>query len=103
MVVAACGDEFEFAGLVVNLFGVLAGEEEAFDLCGGVQGVLLFGMEFVGVGFEHAAQVAGVGGTVLVDDDAEDEDFAVAEDVSWDPVESAPIDSEAEVAFFFAR
>src|SRR6202158_5262545 len=39
---AAGGDEFEFAGFVVDLFGVFAGEEKAFDLGGGIKGVLLF-------------------------------------------------------------
>jgi hypothetical protein len=40
VVVAAGVDELELAGLVVALLGVLAGEEEALDLGGRVEGVL---------------------------------------------------------------
>jgi hypothetical protein len=42
VVVAAGVDELELAGFVVALLGVFAGEEEAFDLVGRVEGVVLF-------------------------------------------------------------
>ena len=83
---------------MVCLLGVLAGEEEALDLGSGVERVLLLGVEFVGVLLEHRAQVAGVERAVLVDDDAEDQDFAVAEDVGGNPVKRAPVNAEAQVA-----
>ena len=98
VIVAAGGDEIEFAGLVVLLLRILAGEEEALDFGGRVERVLLFGMELVGVVLQHAAQVAGVGRAILVDDDAEDEHLAVAEDVGGNPVKRAPVDAEAQVA-----
>ena len=80
------------------LFGVFAGEEEAFNLGGCVQRVLLLLEELVGVGLQHAAQVAGVRCAVLVDDVAEDQNLAVAEDVGGHPVEGAPVDAEAQIA-----
>ena len=49
MIVAAGGDEIEFAGLVVRLLRIFAGEEEALDFSGRIERVLLFGMELVGV------------------------------------------------------
>ena len=98
MVVAAGVDELELAGLVVVLLGVLAGEEEALDLGGRVEGVLLLLEQLVGVALEHAAQVARVGCSVLVDDVAEDQHFAGAEDVGGNPVEGAPVDAQAQIA-----
>jgi hypothetical protein len=50
VVVAAGVDELELAGLVVALLGVFAGEEEALNLVGGVERVLLLLVELVGFG-----------------------------------------------------
>ena len=99
VIVAASGDEIEFTGFVICLFSILAGEEETFDFGRGVERVLLFSVEFIGVILQHSAEIAGVKCAVLIDDDAEDEDFAVAEDVGGDPVKGAPVDAETEVAF----
>ena len=55
-------------------------------------------MEIAGVILEHAANVAGVGRAALINDFAEDQDFAGAEDVGWRPVKCGPIDAEAEIA-----
>jgi len=49
MIVAAGGDEIEFACLVVLLLSIFAGEEEALDFSGGIERELLFGIELVGV------------------------------------------------------
>ena len=100
VVVSAGRDEFEFAGFVVGLLGILAGEEEALDLGGRIQGVLLFCVELVSVGLQHTAQIAGVGRAVLVDDDAEDKHLAIAKNVCGHPVEGAPIDAETQIALF---
>ena len=98
VIVAAGVDELEFARLVVMLLGVVAGEEEAFNLIGGVQRVALFLVQLVGVGLQHAAQVAGVRRAVLVDDGAEHQHLAVAEHIGRNPVERAPVDAQAQVA-----
>src|SRR6185437_6539622 len=100
VVVAAGVDEFEFAGLMVLALGVLAGEKKAFNFRGGVERVLLFLEQVVCVVLEHAAKIARVLRAILVDDIAEDEHLAVAEDVGGHPVEGAPVDAEAEIALF---
>jgi len=103
VVVAAVGDEFELARFVVALLGILACKQKALDLGSRVQGVAV-GLELlVGVALEHAAQVAGVGGSVLVDDVAEDQYLAGAENICRHPVEGAPVDAEAKVAFLLRR
>ncbi len=73
MVVATGVDELELAGLVVVLLGVLAGEEEAFDLSGAFSVYCLSLRSLSAVALEHAAQIARVRGAVLVDDVAEDQ------------------------------
>jgi hypothetical protein len=52
----------------------------------------------VGVVLEHAAQIAGVGSSVLVDDVAEDQHLAVAENIGGHPVEGAPVDAQPQIA-----
>ena len=98
VVVAAGVYELELAGLMEDFFRLLAGEEEAFDLSGGVEGVSFFGVELVGVIFEDTAHVARVRRSILIDDDAKDENLTVAEDVGGNPVKGAPINAKAEVA-----
>ena len=88
-----------FAGFVVARFGVGAVEEEAFDFIGGVERVALFFVQLVGEGLERAADVGFVRRAVLVDDFAEDENFAGTENVRGAPVERAPVDAEAQIAF----
>ena len=86
-------------GFVIVPLGVEALEEEAFDFVGGVERVAVLLVELVGVAFEHAANVGGVGRAALVDDFAEDQHFAGAEDVGGRPVERAPVDAQAKIAF----
>ncbi len=100
VIVAAGGNKLELAGLVIYLFGVLAGKQKALDLGGGVEGVLFLGVELVGVVFQDAAKVARVEGAVLVDDGSEHQHLAVAEDVGGNPVERAPVNAQAQVALF---
>ena len=57
-------------------FGVESGEEEAFDLVGGVQGVALLLVQAVREALQHTAHIGGIAGAVLVDDFAEDEHLA---------------------------
>ncbi len=89
--------------VVIASLRVLAGEEKAFDLVGRVQRPALLRVELVGVALQHAAQVAGVWLAVLVDDGAEDQHLAGAEDVGGHPVEGAPVDAQAQVAFLLRR
>ncbi len=79
--------------------GIGAFEQESFDFVGGVECVALFLVEFVGVSLEHAANVAGVGCAALVDDLAEHQHLAGSEYVGGSPVERAPIDAQAQIAF----
>ena len=103
VVVAAGVDELELARLVVFLLRILAREQEALDLGGRVQRVLLLLEQLVGVVLEHAAHVAGVRRAVLVDDVAEDQHLAVAENVGRHPVEGGPVNAQAQVALLLRR
>ncbi len=99
MVVAAGVDVIEPGCLVVAAFGIGAVEEEAFDFVGGVESVALLLVEALRVGFEDAADIGAVGRAVLIDDFAEDQHFAGAEDVGRGPIDGAPIHGKTEVAF----
>src|SRR5579864_9372666 len=99
MVVSAGVDIFELAAFVIVPLGVGAFKEKSFDFVGGVESVFLFLVKVFGVILEYAANVAGVRRPSLVDDLAEDQDLAGTEDVSRSPVERAPIDAQAEIAF----
>ena len=103
VVVAAGVDELELAGLVIVALGVLAGEEEALNLGGRVQRVALLLEQLVRVALEHAAQVAGVRRSVLVDHVAEDQHLAIAEDIGRHPIEGAPVDAQAQIALLLRR
>ncbi len=103
MVVAAGVDVVEAADGGEAALGIDAGEEEAFDFVGGVQGVAAFLELLFREGLEEAAGVAGVGRAVLVDDVAEDEDFAGAEDVGGRVVEGSPVDDRGGGRSLFAR
>jgi len=100
VIVAAGRDELEFAGLMVGALGILAGEEEALDLSGCIQRVVVLLVLLIGIRLKHAAQIAGVGGAVLVDHVAKNQNLAVAENVGRHPVEGAPVDSKAQIALF---
>ena len=103
MVVAAGVDELEFAGLDVFLLRILTREQKALDLGGSVQRVVLVLEQLVGVVLEHTAHIARVGRAVLVDDVAEDQHFAITEDVGGHPVESAPVNAQTEIALLLRR
>jgi len=99
VIVAAGVDVFELAGLVIGALGIGPAEEETLDFVGGVERVAFFFVEGFRIALEDAANVGGVGRAVLVDYFPEDEDFAAAEIVGGRPIEGAPIDAEAEIAF----
>jgi len=103
VVVATRVDEFEFARLVEAPLGVAAGEEKTLNLIGRVQRVFFLGIELVAVGFEYAAQIAGIGRPVLIDDGAEDQHLSVAKHIGGHPEKRAPVDAEAKIAFPSAR
>jgi len=99
MIVAAGVHVFEFSGFVIVALGVGALEEEPFDFVGGVEREACFFVEGFGVALEDATNVCGIGRPILVDYFPEDENFAAAEIVGRRPVEGAPIDPQAEIAF----
>src|SRR5438045_8835935 len=92
-------DGFELAGLVIVALGIATLEEETLDFVGGVERESLGVVEGLRVILENASDIRGVGRAVFVDDFAEDQNFAGAEDVAWAPVEGAPIHVEAKVTF----
>ena len=98
MIVAAGIDVLEFGGFVIMTLGVGSFEEESFNFVGRVQRVFLLFVQIVGVGFQHAADVRGVRCAALIDNVAEHEDFARTKDIGRSPVESAPINPQAQVA-----
>src|SRR5215469_584191 len=100
MIVAAGIDKLELASFVKAPFGVSPGEKEAFDLVCRVECVALLSKEFVRVRLQYATQITGVGFAVLINDGAEDDYFSRAENVGGYPIEGAPVDSQAKVAFF---
>src|SRR5208283_5326263 len=99
MIVAAGVDILELAGLVIRALGVGALKQEAFNLVGGVERVVFLLMERVGIALEDTSDIGAVRRTILVNDVAEDQNFAAAEDVSRGPVEGSPIHAEAKIAF----
>src|SRR4029077_618940 len=98
MVVAAGVDILELASFVVAALGIGTLEQEAFDFVGGIQGIAVLLVLFGGKPLQHAANVGGVGFSVLVDDFAENQHFAGPEDISRRPVKGAPVDAEAKIA-----
>ena len=103
VIVAAGVDEIELARLVIALLGVLAGKQEALNLSRRVQGVAQFLIQLFRVVLQHAAQVARIRAAVFIDHIAEDQHFTVAENIGRHPVESAPVDAQAQVAFLLRR
>ena len=85
VVVAAGVDVLELAGLVIVAFGVVAFEDEAFDFVGGVERQALGVVKALRVVLEHAADIGGVRGAVLIDDFAEDQHFAGRRRHRWGP------------------
>ena len=100
--IAAVGDVIKTVIGLEILFRVDALEKKSFDLKGDLCLIAAFG-ERVGIVFEEAARVSGVGGAVDILDKPEDHDLARPEDVAWQPAETAPVDGEAEVAFSLLR
>ena len=99
MIISAGIDVLELAGFVVAALGIGPFEQEAFNLVGGVERVALLLVQAFGIPLEHAANIGGVRCTTLVDDLAEDQHLARAEDVGRRPVEGAPIDAQPQIAF----
>src|SRR5689334_5301844 len=99
MVVAAGVHIFELAGFVVATFSVSALKEEALNFIGGVERVAFLLVHLLGKNFERAANIGAVRRAALVDDFTKDQDFAGAENVRWRPIERAPVQPEAKIAF----
>src|SRR5580698_4714976 len=98
MIVAAGIDVLEFARLSVAPLGVDTGKEKAFDFVGGIEGVTVLFVLFLGIGLEHAPDIGGIDCSTLVDDFAEDQYFASSEVIGGGPIKGAPVDSQAQVA-----
>src|SRR5205823_3287226 len=78
---------FELAGFGIVPLGVYAFEEETFDFISRVQGVAVALELLLGEIFQYAANIGGVHSALLLDDIAEDHDFAGAEEIGGRPVE----------------
>ena len=85
VIIAAGVHILELAGLVIVPLRILAIEQEAFDFVGGIQRVAVLLVQALRVAFEHAADVGAVGLAVFIDDLAEHQHLAGAEDVGWAP------------------
>src|SRR5438128_1128517 len=79
MIVAAGIDELKLARLVEAPLRIAAREQEALNLVGRIQRVAALLVELVRIALQHAADVAGVERSVLVDDRAEYQHLAIAE------------------------
>ncbi len=103
VVVAAGRDEVENAGLVVAALGVAAAEQEALDLVGGVAHRLVLGPQLVGVGLQPGAHVGAIRPAVALLHLAEHQHLAGAEYIRRQPVESRPVDLQAQVGLGLLR
>src|ERR1700733_5063127 len=81
MIVTAGVDVLEFARLRVAPLGIDTGKEKAFDFIGGIEGVAVLLVLFLGIGFEHAANIGGIDCSRFVDDFAEDQHLAGSEEI----------------------
>src|SRR4029077_2523605 len=99
MIVAAGVHIFEFSGFVVTTFGVSALKEEALNFIGGVERVTFFLIHVLGKNFERAANISAIRRAALVNHFTEYKDFAGTENVRWRPIERAPVQPKAKVAF----
>src|SRR6202167_2927308 len=91
-------DVVEFARFGVAALGVDAGKEKAFDFVGGIEGVAVLLVLFLGIGFEHAADIGGIDRSGFVDDFAKDQHLAGSEEIGGGPVEGAPVNAQPQVA-----
>jgi hypothetical protein len=103
VVVAAGADELEGAGLVVAPLGLLALEQEPFDLVGGVADDVVLGVQGVGVVLQPGPHVPRVGAAVLVLHQPEHQHLAGAKDIGRHPVEGRPVDDQAQIGFRLHR
>jgi predicted secreted protein len=99
VVVAAGVYIIEFAGFMVAPLGVRTLKEEALDFIGGVERIAVFFVHVIGEDFQDAANIGAVRCSAFVNHVTEDQYFAGAENIRRRPVEGAPIQSQAKVAF----
>ncbi len=84
---------------MIVAFCIRTFEEETFNFVRSVERVALLLVEIVGVTLQDSANVGGVRRAVLVDHVAEDKDLAGSKYIGGRPIKSAPIHSQAQVAF----
>src|SRR5581483_6868494 len=99
MIVPARVYIIELASFVVAALRVRALKQEAFNFIGRIQCVALLLVQFVGELLQNAANISSIGLAVLIDYIAEDEYLSWTEDICRRPIECAPVDPEAQVAF----
>src|SRR5262252_6228820 len=99
MVIAAGVDVLEFLRLEVAALGVYTLEQEALDLIGGVERVVVLLVQLIGKSLEKAADIGVVRSSAFVDHITEDQHLAGAEHVRRSPIKGCPVDSQAQVAF----
>ena len=81
------------------LLGVFSLKNKTLDLVGGIERVAFLGAQISGKRLQDAANVGGVGLSILVDDVAKHQHFAGTEYVGRGPIEGAPVDAETQIAF----
>src|SRR3984893_18226888 len=103
MIISAGVDVFELQRFVVAALSIGALEKKALDFVGRIQSVTSLLVQVVGVTLQCAANVGSVRRAPLVDTFAKDQDFARAKDISWSPVERAPVNAQPQITFALRR
>src|SRR2546422_1845982 len=99
MIIPAGVDVFKLAGFMVAALCIRSLKKKTLNLVGCVQRVAFFLVQPFGKQLEHRADVGAVSCSTLVDDFAEYQHLAGAEHIGGCPIEGAPIDSQAQIAF----
>src|SRR4029077_13700500 len=103
MIITASVDVFELQRFVVAALSIGALERKVLDFVGGIQSVMLLLVQAVGVTLQCSTNVSSVRRAALVDDLAKHQDLARAKDISWSPVERAPINPQSQITFALRR
>ncbi len=99
VIIATSIHVLELQSFRVVFLGVHALEQEAFNLVGRIQGVAFFLIQRVGIAFQDAAHVGGIWPALLLDHFAKYHHLARPKKVCRRPIESRPVDAQAQIAF----
>src|ERR1700756_2800037 len=98
VIISASVDVLELASFVIVPLGILSLEQEALDFVGGVQRVTFLLVQRLSVALQDATNVGAVRRAALVNDFAENQDFARTEHVRGSPIEGGPVYAQPQIA-----